>query len=337
MTDIPDDSGDLEWLQRCWPELSDGQRQGIRDQLITSGDRGWLARCRKTVGRTEVDTIGAWLDTQFSLIAFVPDTRYLPMVRVHLECAHIAARLIRHLPVPDLAVTAAIVSAAARAAKELGNAWNRTGEPVGDWNGAALAEALISRRWTDEAANEPTAWSDALFECLRPGLLNPDRISLAFLKDLTREMLTPPSSRDAAVPRPSLMPDKPPPLSSSVAPALFTRSGVGEAGTLTMELLPGGQGEFYPATDMAFVLRKVGSADKPDFRESEIIAPRAALDAWGEMIVQHAGPEPIAIRQRWSTHAIRWRLSVPNGVIRELEGPSLGALFALHIGQLLAR
>lgn len=337
MAHILDDSGDLEWLHRSWPELNDGQKQGIRYQLITSGDRGWLARCRKAVRRADVDAIAPWLGTNFPLIGFVPDSRYLSMVRVHFECAWIAADLIRY-PVPELTVIEGLVSAAERAAGQLGTAWNQTSDPVGAWNSAVLAKALANRRFTDADANEPTAWSDAVFQCLRPGLLNPDRISLTFLKDLTREMLTPSSSTDAEVPGPALMSGRPPSLSSSVAPALFTRSvGVGEAGTLTMDLLRGGEGEFYPATDMAFVLRKVGSADKPDFRESEITAPLAALATWGEMALQHSETGPTTIRQRWSTHAIRWRLSVPNHVIRELEGPSLGALFALHIGHLLAR
>ena len=104
-----------------------------------------------------------------------------------------------------------------------------------------------------------------------------------------------------------------------------------------MELLPYGHGEFYPTTDMAFVPRKVGGPDNPDFRESEVTAPVAALATWGDVTVQQSGPQPTTIRRRWLTHDIRWRLSISKGAMPRLEGPSLGGLFALHIGQLLAR
>ena len=211
-----------EWERRDRSDL--GTQLALKNGLISPEVRGWWQACRQAARNGEVETIREWLDLTPSSSGgsgtgrhsgvvkwLVFDDEHLPMVRVHLECALLAAELIR-LPVPGLEVAEAM-SAATRAADELGKAWNQTGRPVGDWKIPALTQALLSRRWPEESATKPTGVSDAVFECLRPALQHPDEISLAFLKDLTHQMMSPPEAIRGGRH----------PLNTSVAPALFTR------------------------------------------------------------------------------------------------------------------
>ncbi|NOT52997.1 MAG: hypothetical protein HOP18_00185, partial [Deltaproteobacteria bacterium] len=93
-----------------------------------------------------------------------------------------------------------------------------------------------------------------------------------------------------------------------------TARNEGVVATLTLELLPSGSGEFYPAPELAFLR-------DDDFRQAEdnahaVLAPTSFTD-------QH--------------HDVRWRLQRrDNKPLTSLFGPSLGAAFALGIGKLCA-
>ncbi len=93
-----------------------------------------------------------------------------------------------------------------------------------------------------------------------------------------------------------------------------TARNEGVVATLTLELLPSGSGEFYPAPELAFLRDE-------DFRQAEDNA-RAALAQTG--FADHH-------------HDVRWRLQRrDNKPLTSLSGPSLGAAFALGIGKLCA-
>jgi hypothetical protein len=88
----------------------------------------------------------------------------------------------------------------------------------------------------------------------------------------------------------------------------------GVVATLTLELLPDGSGEFYPAPALAFLR-------DDDFRQAEDNA-RTAL-AQTSFVDRHQD--------------VRWRLQRrDNKPLTSLSGPSLGAAFALGIGKLCA-
>jgi hypothetical protein len=93
-----------------------------------------------------------------------------------------------------------------------------------------------------------------------------------------------------------------------------TARNEGVVATLTLELLPSGSGEFYPAPELAFLR-------DDDFRQAEDNA-RAAL-AQTSFADHHQD--------------VRWRLQRrDNKPLTSLSGPSLGAAFALGIGKLCA-
>ncbi len=91
-----------------------------------------------------------------------------------------------------------------------------------------------------------------------------------------------------------------------------TARNEGVVATLTLELLPSGSGEFYPAPELAFLR-------DDDFRQAEDNA-RAALEHTS-FVDRHTD--------------VRWRLHRRDAKpLTSLSGPSLGAAFALGIGKL---
>lgn len=93
-----------------------------------------------------------------------------------------------------------------------------------------------------------------------------------------------------------------------------TARNEGVVASLTLELLPHGSGEFYPAPELAFLR-------DDDFRQAEENARALAQTRFAD---HH--------------HDIRWRLRRRDTKpLTSLSGPSLGAAFALGIGKLWAR
>jgi hypothetical protein len=129
----------------------------------------------------------------------------------------------------------------------------------------------------------------------------PSNVPFGFCQDLTQVLLgESPRPAEQSVSLPVLLVD--------------TARNEGIVAMLTLELVSGGRGEFYPIPALAFLRDS-------DFRQAEENA-RACV----------AG---IALQQ--NHHDVRWRLQRRDGkAIVNLSGPSLGAAFALGIGKLFA-